>query len=325
MPSMVLGVDGGNTKSIALLAAADGRVVGAGRAGCGDIYTSTPELAIAELDRAVGAALLDAGGQPEDIVSAAFSLAGADWQEDFEFLRAELARRLGHPAALVVVNDAIGALRAGTPDGVGVSIVCGTGSAIGARSNGNAWHTSFWAEDCGAIAMGRLALRAVVRSELGLDPPTDLATRALEAFRVASVDELLHLLSRRGTPTALVARLAPSVLDAAHGSDPAASRIVSSLGLTLGSYAGVAARRVGLIDGPFSLVFAGGVFRHPGSLLREAIVSALPGAHPVDAGFEPAVGALLLAFDRLGHAPSLEALRQTMPPTEYFSTDVSIY
>lgn len=322
---MILGVDGGNTKSVALVAAADGRVVGAGRAGCGDIYTSTPERALAELDRAVGAALLSAGGQPEDIVSAAFSLAGADWPEDFEFLRLELARRLGHSAPLVVVNDAIGALWAGTPDGVGVSIACGTGSAIGARSNGTAWHTSFWAEDCGAIAMGRLALRAVVRSELGLDPPTDLATRALEAFRVASVDELLHIVTRRGAATALVARLAPGALDAAQRSDPAASRIVSSLGLTLGSYAGVAARRVGLIDGPFSLVFSGGIFRHPGSLLRETVVSALPSARPVDAGFEPAVGALLIAFDRLGHGPDLGVLRRTMPSAEFFATDVPIF
>src|SRR6185312_1179927 len=39
-PSMsyVLGVDAGNTKTVALVARLDGTVVGAGRAGCGDIY-----------------------------------------------------------------------------------------------------------------------------------------------------------------------------------------------------------------------------------------------------------------------------------------------
>ena len=45
----------------------------------------------------------------------------------------ELARRV--PAArTVVVNDAIGAIRCGPEDGVGCSLVCGTGTALGARA-----------------------------------------------------------------------------------------------------------------------------------------------------------------------------------------------
>jgi N-acetylglucosamine kinase-like BadF-type ATPase len=38
---LVLGVDGGNTKTLALVAREDGAVIGTGRAGCGDIYGST--------------------------------------------------------------------------------------------------------------------------------------------------------------------------------------------------------------------------------------------------------------------------------------------
>ena len=42
-------------------------------------------------------------------------------------------------------NDAIGALRAGTPDGVGVAITCGTGIAIGARNHdGREWYSGNW-------------------------------------------------------------------------------------------------------------------------------------------------------------------------------------
>ncbi len=36
----VLAVDGGNTKTIALVAALDGTILGAGRGGCGDIYNA---------------------------------------------------------------------------------------------------------------------------------------------------------------------------------------------------------------------------------------------------------------------------------------------
>src|SRR5437764_3190546 len=88
----VLGVDGGNTKTIALVAALDGTILGAGRGGCGDIYnaviTGTPwpdpaAAAIANIEYAVETALQAANVQPSDLVTAVFNMAGADWPEDF--------------------------------------------------------------------------------------------------------------------------------------------------------------------------------------------------------------------------------------------------
>ena len=58
----ILGVDGGNTKTIALVARTDGSIVGVGRGGCGDIYGAAgPAGATAEIERAVLAALAAAG------------------------------------------------------------------------------------------------------------------------------------------------------------------------------------------------------------------------------------------------------------------------
>src|SRR5690349_281707 len=133
----LLGVDGGNTKTIALVARPDGTVVGAGRGGCGDIYgVAGPAGAIAEIERAVLAAL----------AAGAFSLAGADWPEDFALFEREI-RRLGFGRSIMVLNDALGALWAGAPAGAAVSVVCGTGVAIGARGvDGRLWHGSFWLE-----------------------------------------------------------------------------------------------------------------------------------------------------------------------------------
>lgn len=321
MPGLVLGVDGGNTKSVALVADAEGRVIGSARAGCGDMYGTGPEAALAELDRAIDGALLAAGASRDDIAGAGLSLAGADWPEDYAFLRAQIASRFPTLDAIVLVNDGLGALRAGTPDGVGVSVVCGTGSAIGARSaDGRTWHASFWGEDFGAVTMGQRAVRAIVRAELGLDPPTALATRALGALEATSVEELLHAVTRReGRAAPLLAKLAPHVLDAAEAGDAAALRIATDAGTILGSYADVAARQVGLTDGPFTLVLAGGVFRHPSTVLRAAIHAVIPSGRPIRAEFEPAVGALLLAFDQLGWHVDPTLLRSTHPSPELFA------
>src|SRR6186997_1729601 len=106
----ILGVDGGNTKTIALVARTDGTIVGAGRGGCGDIYGAAgPAGAIAEIERAVRAALAAAEAQPNMLAASAFSLAGADWPEDFALFEAELLQR-GFSRTLTVVNDALGAL-----------------------------------------------------------------------------------------------------------------------------------------------------------------------------------------------------------------------
>src|SRR5947209_14725347 len=115
---MVLGVDGGNTKTVALVAALDGTVVGSGRAGCADIYSwPTPEAGIAEIVAAAEGALAAAGARRPDIRAAVFSLAGADWPEDFVLLRRELGAWLGREPP--VLNDAIGAIRCGVRNGIG--------------------------------------------------------------------------------------------------------------------------------------------------------------------------------------------------------------
>ena len=57
---LVLGIDAGNTKTIALIADMSGRVRGWGRAGPSNIYVE-PARALKALENAVGAARASAG------------------------------------------------------------------------------------------------------------------------------------------------------------------------------------------------------------------------------------------------------------------------
>jgi len=335
----VLGVDGGNTKTVALVADRDGTILGAGRGGCGDIYAAgeetpaygcgSPEAALASVDEAVAAALAGAGIGPGDLLAGAFSMAGADWPEDVALLRDALSGR-GLGRATVVVNDALGALRAGSPDGTGVVVACGTGIATGARAaNGRTWHSSFWQEPGGANELGRRTLRAVVRAELGLERPTRLTARVLAHYEQESVEGMLHLLTARGAGSRgnRPGALARVVMDEAATGDEVACGIVREAGAELGDYALVAARRVGLADTPFTLVLTGGVFRHPAPDLAAALVDrvrlAAPAVRPLRSRFEPVVGALLLALEATGSPLGdrvLERMAATAPPATLFET-----
>ena len=115
MTGLLLGVDGGNTKTVALIATADGTIVGAGRvSGVADMYFVPVEAAMGVIEAAVEAALADAGVTAPDLLAAGWSLAGADWPEDHELLAGELRRRWP-TAPGTVVNDGIGGLRAAIP------------------------------------------------------------------------------------------------------------------------------------------------------------------------------------------------------------------
>jgi N-acetylglucosamine kinase-like BadF-type ATPase len=325
--SYLLGVDGGNTKTVALVADLDGRILGAGRAGCADIYAAG-EGAFTALATAINAALQAAGLRAEQLAVGVFSMAGADWPEDFALLQNTLQQR-GFGRKIIVVNDALGALRAGSPDGYGVSVVCGTGIATGARSpDGRFWHSSFWQEMNGAGFLGHEVLRSVYRAELGIDPPTALTAQVLAHYGLASVEQLLHgFTARQPQRPGSIASLARVLLDAAQAGDATACRLVQQHGTTMGEYVLVAARKVGLNALPFHLVLAGGVFRHDCNLLIEAVLAHIragaPAVRPRHSPFEPVVGALLLAFDALElpvDAARLAYIAATLPEAELFLT-----
>jgi N-acetylglucosamine kinase-like BadF-type ATPase len=150
----------------------------------------------------------------------------------------------------------------------------------------------------------------------------------LAALGEPSVEQVLHRRTMRG-PGRLRSPegLAPVLLDVAEAGDPVAREIVIGHGRSLGRTALAAAKRVGIEHEAFPLALTGGVLRHPGRLLEAAIVdevrSGAPRVHPTRPTLEPAVGALLLAFDEARIRVDeriAERILQTLPPADTFDT-----
>lgn len=314
----MLAVDGGNTKTLAAVADASGRTHGAGSAGTSDIYNAaTPDAAIGAIEAAVADALDAAGIGAAEVEAAVFSLAGADWPEDFALLTHALRERLALAVAPVVVNDALGALRGGSPDWTGIAVVSGTYNAVGARHpDGRVFHLGFWPDAAGGRELGREGLRAVYRAAIDMGPATALSERALALYGAGDAIDLLHEFTRRGgLEEHAVDRFAPVVLDAADDGDAVARAIVADKGRVLGRQGRACAEQLGLpLDGA-CVVLAGGVFGHPTDRLADAAMAELPGAVAVRHPAPPIAGALLLAFDRIGAAPDPAAVVAGLPFT----------
>jgi N-acetylglucosamine kinase-like BadF-type ATPase len=297
---VILGVDGGNTKTLAVVARPDGELVAAVRGGQSDLYNApSVEAAVRELYRVVFEVLERAGLEPGDVHGAGLSLAGADWDEDFVVHGEAFERALpGVPAR--IVNDAIGPIRVLGRDGPAAAMMCGTGAAIGARgADGSTFSLGFTPRSGSAHGLRREALAAVQEAHMGDAPPTDLTPRILDAVGVADVRALVRECSRRNGLRD-IAPLAPLVLAAAEDGDEVAIGIVELIGGRMGRWTRHAARQVGIV-GAFRLLMGGGLLRQPGSerLVRTALAE-LPDADAVRLEAEPVLGALLLGFDAAG-------------------------
>jgi N-acetylglucosamine kinase-like BadF-type ATPase len=300
---LLLGVDAGNSKTVAVVADSSGAVRGYGRAGNGDIYGAESEAhAVAEVVVAIDAALRMVAGDTDHgrVAHAAFCLAGMDWESDDRYWCDQLAQRFPG-LSYSLHNDGFALLRAGEPTGVGVAVSAGTGGAVVARGPLGEWSASFWIVDpMGGSSLGQEAFAAVVRAELGIAPPTALREILLARHRYADVNAMLEGTTSRGGRRLVHAAMARDVLDAALGGDEVAARIVAEQGRALARYAKAAADKVRLTGDDYSVVLGGSVLSSANPALREATTDALgvllPGVRVVLTPRSPVLGAVAEAI-----------------------------
>lgn len=307
MSRFYLGVDAGNSKTVALVAGADGRIVGRGRGGVGDIYGAPREEdAVAAVLTAVHAALDGAGLRVAEVEAAAFRLAGVDWAEDEAFWVEAIARDLSDLSQVSIKNDGFAILRCGTISGTGVAVTAGSGPAVAARGrDGREYCASWWIQhDLAGQGLGNAAFRAVIDAEAGLGPSTALTAELLGLFDYADVTALLHAFTRRRQARANRDKWAAarSVLRTAGSGDPVAAGIINSQAASFAALARVAAGETGLgADGqPVPVVLGGSILTSEHSSYRDALTAALTremgSIHVASSSASPVTGAVLDAL-----------------------------
>lgn len=276
---LVLGVDGGGSKTVAMVADLDERELGRGGSGGSCIYrTASPTLAVEQIVEACHGALRAASIPSRELDAAVFSLAGADWPEDVALLERRLRDWIGPTVPMRVVNDAMGAVWAGTSDGVAVGVVAGTGANVGARAaDAGEWAASFWMPvPSGAVGLGLAALRAVADDTLRRGPHTAMTQTMPAAFGERSAEGLVHAFTAlQSRPRLDLATYAPQIMAHAREGDARATAIVGELVATLASFASVAADRVGLAPG-HPVVLAGGLALGGADLIVPMLRASIP-------------------------------------------------
>lgn len=294
----VIGLDAGGTKTVGLLADESGAVLRDARAGGGNL-TTEGELGVEKVLFQV----IDALDPPAPVEAVCLGIAGADRPAHREVVR-EMLARLGFRRRVRVVHDAVVALAAGAPAGVGQVIVAGTGSvAYGVDPDGRTARSGGWGwllgDEASAFWLGHAAVRQGIRGADGRGPETSLYERICRRVGAGSPQDLADWFYAQDRPRTGVAELADVVEEAAGQGDEAAAALLDQAADHLARAARAVAGRLTFPE-PYPLVLAGGTFRACPSLQpRLEACLDLPRARVERLAGEPARGAVALAIQEL--------------------------
>lgn len=316
---VLVGVDGGASKTRAAVVAGDGTVPGAAVVRSASAYHREPEEAAEIVLQAARQALAHAGIKPP-IRALGAGLAGADDPT----IRARLTDALvrsGIAQIVTIDHDAAAALAGGTALAPGAVIVSGTGSvafavdATGRRARAGGWGPLLDDEGSG-YAVGRAVLRAAMRAYDGRGETTALVDLVRRRFGLQTLHALKGAV--RGIGIDEIAAVAPLATSAAAAGDAVAARILRRAGEALAAMVCAVARALGWQTMSFPLVGTGGMFE-AGEAVRTPMVAALGtlGCPAVLTApvFSPEIGAALLAARAaaISTGDLIEILRQRRP------------
>jgi len=306
----VLGVDGGGTKTRAVIldanaAASDGKVLGEGIAGPSNPLRVGIGNAASAIREAVDRACHSARVRRIDIVAAEVGLAGVKRADLRERMR-ETLRGLGIET-LEVVTDADIALFGATGGQPGVVMIAGTGSiCCGRNARGKHVCAGGWGPVAGDEGSGswiaRRGVQAVAKSADGRGPHTSLVKAAGDYFNVANVEDLATAIYAPGMTNDRIAGFARHVIDAAKGGDAVARAIVAEAGAELGEAAATVIRKLRIEGEHFQIGYVGGVFSAGELLLkplRQTVTKVAPHVTFAPPLFAPAEAAAQMARKHL--------------------------
>ncbi|HVE78277.1 MAG TPA: BadF/BadG/BcrA/BcrD ATPase family protein [Gemmatimonadaceae bacterium] len=308
MTAIVVGVDGGGSKTRALVADERGTAIGDVEGPPSAVRPGGVEASADVIAAIVRDAL--ASCNMTHVVPKVLCVGVAGVGRDAErhaFWQALVSRELAeetvvHADATIALDDAFG-------DGPGVLLIAGTGSVAVARGPTGAvdrcggWGPVF-GDEGGGSWIGRRALSVVAAAADGREPETALTGAILTAAQVSEVRDLIAW-AAAATP-AQMATLAPAVMSVAEAGDLRANSLLSIAVEELALHVRTMARRLfGDERASVPVAFAGGLLAR-GSALRKRLEhrlrAAVPGAQVRAEPVDPARGAVRGALRFLGVA-----------------------
>lgn len=325
-----VGVDGGGTKTRALVVSAEGVCRGHAITGASNPNSGGAARALENLH----AALLEAAksaGVPADFKAGFFGISGVNAADSARALHEKI---FAFPditiSNFLVENDTRSLCAATFGMRSGIVLIAGTGSkCYGRAEDGREWETGGYdflvSDEGGAFDLAKRGLIAAVCAADGRGEPTllkDLLFEELQIVEPGQISRRLHQNSLKNPGKSMtkdeVAALARFVDKACLAGDAVATKILESAMSDLVKMVTTVAEKLGFTGNDARLAVTGGVILHEpcSNIFREAMTRAMPGIEIVNPAFPPVVGAAIraLSFGGIVITPDvIENLKLTLP------------
>ena len=294
-----IGIDGGGTKTIGILATETGQHLARVQSGPANYHVVGEAKTQTVLAEVVEKLYEKAGVPPECSVRFCLGMAGLGHPVDRKVV-GRICDEIGISKNRILTHDAHIALIGGTEKQEGVIVISGTGAIVyGINADGEEARASGWGYLLGDEGSGYdiaiKGLRAVARATDGRGDPTELTHRILDRLELNEPTELIRWVHAANRDA--IAQLAEMVFDGARKTDAVAECIVNEAADELVCAAVSVIRELKFTE-PFDIVLSGGNFTYQTMFvdkLRRRFERIQPGISVQLPKHEPAYGAILLA------------------------------
>lgn len=306
---LVLGIDGGGTKTAAVIVDSAGHVLGSGEGGPSTYGVVPLEVTRHSIATAVAAAARQAGLFTHKFSAAFLGLGNVASQTDRRAVHAmALELGLASSGTIGVDHDIRIALAGGLSGRPGLVMIAGTGaSCFGMNAAGATWRAGGWGplidDEGSSYWLGLQAMRAAVLDFDGRGLTTQLTQAVVDCLALGEMNEIMNRLYAAEMTRTEIAALAPLVFTTARQGDAVAQRLINQGCAAMAECAWAVAQRLDLAQAASELAIVGGLTNAGKAFLapfKAAVTARLPRCAVHLAEFSPAIGAAFLALQMLG-------------------------
>lgn len=297
----IIGIDGGGTKTIAILGNEKGNILGKKEIGPSNYQVigreNLKKLIIGLIDNLIK----DSHIKKSEISKISLGLAGAGRENEKREIQTIL-KNAGFDS--IVENDAVIALIGALGGKPGVVVIAGTGSiALGKNENNEIVRAGGWGyilgDEGSGFYIGKNALIYALKEYDGRGKKTILTEMIKQNLKISDTEEIVPMVYSGKLTRAGIADLAKLVFKAAKKGDKIASVILNKAGQELGLLAYAVIKRLKFETKDIDIALIGGIFKQKEFLL-EPIKSVIPyNINFKEPRFPPVVGAFLMGLEKI--------------------------
>jgi N-acetylglucosamine kinase-like BadF-type ATPase len=297
----IIAIDGGGTKTIAILANEKGEVLGKRKTGLSNYQIIGKEnfkkLIVGLVDDFIKCYHI----KKSDVSKISLGLAGAGRENEKKEI-IEILERIGFDS--IVENDAVIALIGALGGKPGVVIISGTGSiAVGKNEKNEIARAGGWGyilgDEGSGFYIGKNALIYALKEYDGRGEKTILTELIKERLKISNIEKVIPMVYSGELTRVDISDMARFVFEASEKKDKIANIILNNAGRELGLLAYAVIKKLKFKSEAIDIGLVGGIFKQKEYLLK-SIKSAIPyNVNFKPPRFPPVIGAFLMGLEKI--------------------------